>query len=46
MDGCPLFYKGSTAQSLYKATEKTNKKSNFAIDKARHICYNNKADCT
>ena len=29
MDGCPLFYKGSTAQSLYKVTEKTNKKIEF-----------------
>lgn len=29
MDGCPLFYKGSTAQSLYKAAKKTNKKIEF-----------------
>lgn len=29
MDDCPLFYKGSTAQSLYKASKKTNKKIEF-----------------
>lgn len=29
MDDCPLFYKGSTAQDLYKTAKKTNKKIEF-----------------